>query len=75
MTHDKLQSDCFRWMWNTYPELRGLFWANFNDIKQVEKIIGNVGNKKRMIILSLMKGLGMVKGIVDFTFYYGIIYV
>ena len=75
MTHDQLHGLCFRWFWNAYPELRRLFWGNFNDIKQVEKIIGNVGNKKRMIVLSLMKGLGMVKGVVDFTFYYsGVLY-
>lgn len=70
MTHDALQYQCFTWMWNEYPMHRKLFWGTFNDIKQVEKILGNVGNDKRRIILSKMKSLGMVKGILDFMFYY-----
>ena len=76
MTHDRLQFECFFWMWNEYPELRRLFWGSFNDIKQVEKIIGNIGNQKRRIILSHMKSLGMVKGILDFMFFYqGVLHV
>lgn len=75
MTHDKLQYNCFTWLWNNHQELRQLFWGTFNDIKQVEKIIGSVGNK-RQIILSHMKSLGMVKGILDFMFYYkGVLHV
>lgn len=75
MNHDKLQYSCFTWLWNSHPELRQLFWGTFNDIKQVEKIIGNVGNK-RQIILSHMKSLGMVKGILDFMFYHkGVLHV
>lgn len=70
MTHDQLQHKCFDWLWNAHPELRRLFWGTFNDIKTVEAIIGNIGNKRRSIILSKMKSLGMVKGIVDFMFYY-----
>jgi ATP-dependent exoDNAse (exonuclease V) beta subunit len=58
------------WMWNEKPELRYLFFSTFNDLKQVEKIIGNIGNKKRRIILAHMKSLGMVKGVLDFIFYY-----
>lgn len=76
MTHDKLQQSCFVWLWNNEQPLRRLFWSTFNDIKQVEKIIGNIGNKKRSIVLSHMKSLGMVKGVVDFMFYFsGALYI
>ena len=68
-THDRLQYECFNWMWNEHPELRQLFFGTFNDIKQVEKITGNLKDKRR-IILSHMKSLGMVKGVLDFIFYY-----
>ena len=73
--HDKLQQQCFVFMWNTYPKLRQLFWCTFNDIKHVEKIIGalmkiKLSAKVRSIILSKMKSIGMVKGVVDFMFYY-----
>lgn len=70
MTHDQLQYSCFSWLWNEHPELRKTFWGSFSDIKQVEAIIGNIGNDKRRIILSKMKSLGMVKGILDFVFYH-----
>jgi len=70
MTHDRLQFECFSWMWNEHQELRRLFWCTFNDIKQVEKITKNIGNKTRQIILSNMKSLGMVKGVLDFVFFY-----
>lgn len=69
-SHDFLQYTCFTWLWNEHPELRQLFWGTFNDIKQVEKITGNLKEKRR-IILSHMKSLGMVKGVLDFMFYYG----
>lgn len=76
MTHDKLQQSCFVWLWNNEQQLRRLFWSTFNDIKQVEKIIGNIGNRKRSIVLSHMKSLGMVKGVVDFMFYFsGVLYI
>lgn len=76
MTHDRLQFEAFCWFWNTRPEMRQLFWSTFNDLKQVEKIIGNIGNEKRRIILSHMKSLGMVKGVLDFMFYYqGVLHV
>lgn len=70
LSHDGLQFLCFRWLWNNYPELRYLFWGTFNDVKQVEKIIGPMSPRQRMVILSKMKSLGLVKGVLDFMFYY-----
>lgn len=75
MSHDKLQSECHVWMWNNYPELRYLFHSNFNDIKIVEKIIGGImrvkiSSRARMAAISAMKSLGMVKGVMDWQFYY-----
>ena len=70
MTHDQLQFKCFQWFWNSYPGLRMTFWGIFNDIKQVEKITGPISAKKRIIILSKMKSLGMVKGVLDLMFYH-----
>lgn len=75
LTHDALQADCHLFLWNNYPELRQLFFGTFNDIKVVEKILGPVG-RARQIILSKMKTLGMVKGILDYQFYYkGVLYI
>ena len=70
LKHDQLQNACHIWMWNNHPELRQLFSGTFNDIKTVEKRLGPLPSRVRIIILSKMKSLGMAKGILDYQFYY-----
>lgn len=79
--HDRLHMDCFMWLWNNFPELRMTHWGIFNDIKIPEKIIGamlkvRLTSRVRAAVLSMMKSLGMVKGVLDFMFYHnGVLHV
>jgi hypothetical protein len=68
--HDQLQSQAHQWLWNEKPNLRYLFHSNFNDIKIIEKMLRtltgrNIDNRQRMIILSQLKSVGLVKGVLD----------
>lgn len=69
-SHDQLQASAHQWLWNEHPELRYLFHSNFNDIKIIEKMLRtltgrNIDNRQRMIILSQLKSVGLVKGVLD----------
>ena len=55
-TEIKLQSDCFLWHWNTYPQERGLLCYNLNN--SANKIQGNQN-----------KSLGLIKGRSDMVYY------
>ena len=55
---EKIQSECFRWLWNTKPELRGLCWHVPNEGKRTA-ITGN-----------RLKAIGLVKGVPDLEFHY-----
>ena len=57
--HDKLQSDCFLWLHNTFPKLRYLCHSNINS---------HPAWKGREI--TILKGSGLVKGVLDLEFYY-----
>ena len=59
MTHDRLQYECFFWMWNEYPDLRYLCHANINSHP-----------KWKVQDMSKLKSLGLVKGVLDLEFYY-----
>lgn len=52
-----LQSQCYQWFHNSYPNLRGLLCCNLNNSKN--KIDGNRN-----------KAMGVQPGRADFTFYY-----
>ncbi|RIV23626.1 VRR-NUC domain-containing protein [Fibrisoma montanum] len=51
----KLQSECFQWHWNEYPEERGLLHCNNNNSEN--RIKGN-----------LNKAVGVVKGVADLEY-------
>ena len=75
LSHDQLQSKCHVWMWNNYPELRGLFHTNFSDFKVVDRLLGalagiRITQQQRSIILSQLKTIGLVKGTWDSEFLY-----
>lgn len=68
--HDKLQSDCFMWFWNTYPEHRYLMHSNLGNL--TTQISGTAGAIK----MGQLKSMGIVKGVLDLEFYYrGVLYV
>ncbi len=55
MTEDKLQTTCFQWFWNNYPEKRGqLFHVNQKAKNAIE------GNR--------MKAMGVVSGVSDLVY-------
>ncbi len=54
---DRLQSDCYTWFHNEFPELRGLLCYNLN----------NSRNKVRAM---MDKAMGLQKGRSDMVFYY-----
>jgi hypothetical protein len=69
-SHDQLQAQAHQWLWNEHSELRYLFHSNFCDIKIIEKMLRtltgrNIDNRQRMIILSQLKSVGLVKGVLD----------
>ncbi len=67
MTHNQLQAACHLWMWNTYPALRYLFHANFNNL--------TTETLDARIQMAKMKHLGLVAGVLDYEFYYrGVFY-
>jgi len=57
--HEKLQSECFSWMWNTFPHLRRLCWTTINSHPKW-------GARE----ISILKPVGLVKGVTDLVFYY-----
>ena len=64
MTHNQLQSKCFLYFWNTYPELRGLLFSVNNNLTSSLK--GKAGAAR----MAGLKALGVVSGVTDFIFYY-----
>lgn len=67
-THDQIQAACHLWMWNSYPELRMLFHANFNNL--------STETQDARILMSKLKHKGLVTGILDYEFYYrGVLHV
>jgi hypothetical protein len=57
MSEDKLQSECYLWFHNEFPELRGLLCYNLNN--SMNKIRGMMD-----------KGMGLQPGRSDMVFYY-----
>jgi hypothetical protein len=57
MSEDKLQSECYLWFHNTYPELRGLLCYNLN-------------NSMNRIRGMMDKSMGLQPGRSDMVFYY-----
>ncbi len=60
--HNRLQGQCHLWLWNTYPQLRYLFHANFNNL--------TTELPDARIQMAKLKHLGLVAGVLDYEFYY-----
>ncbi len=84
MGHDQLQSKCFLWFWNYYPNLRQLLWHTPNEVPQDSFLLDQIAKhdkslahkltaivKKRLSAhLSRRKAIGVVKGVTDLTLYH-----
>lgn len=62
--HDKLQSECFMYLWNEKPELRYLCFTTRNNLTSQE------GDLQSKIKMGQMKAMGTVKGTTDLVFYF-----
>lgn len=51
----RIQAECVKWIWNEYPETRGLLYHNYN----------NPPNSRKG---AQLKALGLVPGVADLTF-------
>lgn len=70
-THDRLQSACFQWLWNTYPETRRTCFAALNELPRYP---GETA-KAHMIRIMKAKATGLVPGVFDLLFYWkGVLY-
>ena len=67
-SHEKLQSESHLFLHNEHPELRGLFHANFNGLPLILERVIPLTVKLR--IMSILKAVGLVKGVLDYEFYY-----
>jgi len=54
-SENKIQSDCVKWIWNSYPQTRGLFFEINN-------------NPKNAIDGARRKAAGMIAGVADTCF-------
>jgi hypothetical protein len=57
MSEAKIQSTCFIWTWNNYPQTRGL-------------LCYNLGNSRNKIDGASNKAMGLIPGRSDMTFYW-----
>lgn len=57
-TEARIQAECFKWFWNTYPHLRRLLYHVPN------------GEKRDVITASKLQAMGVVSGIPDMELHY-----
>jgi hypothetical protein len=70
-THDRLQAECFQWLWNTYPETRYCCFAVINEMK----LLSFVPKHMRARIIGVLKAIGLLPGVWDMLFYWkGVLY-
>ena len=60
--HDKLQSECYLWFHNTFPEHRDLIFSVNNNL--------TTQSKDGYIKMARLKSLGLSKGVLDLLFYW-----
>lgn len=71
----QLQSKCFLWAWNTFPDTRGHLWHVTNEMKpnKVRVIGGNVVEESKAdfrLRISKAKAAGLVPGVYDLHFFW-----
>lgn len=57
----KIQAESFAWVWNEYPQYRGLVFAVTNQNERS----GDLGKKAQLISGAMRKNLGLVAGVSD----------
>jgi hypothetical protein len=67
LSHDRLLSECFMWLWNTHPETRYTAFHVTNELKPQK----NEAKKQYVIRLSQAKAIGVVAGVTDLIWYWG----
>ena len=66
--HEKLQSQCHVWLHNEHPDTRGMAHANFNGLPL--SLEGMLPVNLKIRIMSTLKAVGLVKGVLDYQFYW-----
>lgn len=71
-SHDRLQQECFNYLWNAYPVLRRKFWhtPNENPRQKGESLTAY------KIRISKFKAIGVLPGVLDLVLYFkGVLYI
>lgn len=64
--HDQLQQKCYMYLWNTYPQTRGLC---FHVVNELAPYPGET-KKQHMIRVSQLKSKGLLPGVWDLLLYW-----
>lgn len=71
-SHDRIQQEIFNYAWNKYPQTRMCMWHTPNEYTPHAKETQQETLKR----LSERKRIGVVKGVLDLSFYWrGILYI
>lgn len=65
-THDRRQSECFLWAYNSFPHVRKLLFAVPNE----QKLLADKSPKQKAFILSILKSIGLTPGVFDLLFWW-----
>lgn len=70
-SHDRLQQECFQFLWNNYPQIRRTFFHSPNEFPRQR----GMTQREHTIILSQRKAIGVLSGVIDLVWYYkGVLY-
>jgi len=68
--HDKLQSDCYLWFHNAFPEYRDLLFSTLNNLTDYES-----SKQAQIAKMMKLKALGLSAGVTDLLMYFnGVLY-
>jgi len=66
LQHDRVQQECFNYLWNKYPETRHTFWHTSDELKP-HKGESDSNFKKRIFY---RKAIGVLPGVTDLVWYW-----
>lgn len=66
--HERLQAQCHQYLWNEYPQTRGLAHANFNGLPLA--LEGKLPISLKIKIMSTLKAVGLVRGVLYYELYW-----
>lgn len=71
-SHNRLQQECFNYLWNTYPILRRKFWHTPNESPRLP----NESITDHRMRIAKSKAIGVLPGVLDLVLYFrGILYI